>query len=115
MATWTNEAITSFSFVPAPISPLPAYGSTTDTIVDMRGMKEQGLLVKNTGAGSLTYQINGSYDDGLTFDMPIQADTAVAPSAQNQFLGTSYYTHWQIRVKSAATTTAQLKIVALGV
>ena len=105
--------ITALSLVPAAIATADAYGSATDTIVDMRGMKTKGVLVQNTGGtNSLTYTILGSYDDGAAYDIVAKTDTVVAHGAQSNTTITDYYTHFNIRVKSTVAQTAGSSVSA---
>ena len=105
--------ITALTLVPAAITTIDAYDATTDTIVDLRGMKTKGILVQNTGGtNSLTYTILGSYDDGVAYDIVAKTDTAVAHGAQSNTTITDYYSHFQIRVKSTTGSTAGTSISA---
>lgn len=106
MSTRITDPITSFSIPPASVVPLAAYSPATDVIVDLRGMKSKGLLVKNTGTNSITYQVNGSYDDGKTYDVVIQSDTVVAASTSSNYNDTDYATFWQIRTKASTASTS---------
>ncbi len=111
------QPVQVLSLSPLAITTANAYDAATDTIVDLRGMKDKALLVKNThAANGITYSVLGSLNDGSSYDLTIKADTAVAAVSQDLFRNADYVTHWKIRVKStvaAAHGTAALQIAAI--
>lgn len=117
MGTRVIDRVTVTSLAPAAITTAAAYGATTDTIVDLRGLKDKALLVKNThAANSLTYTVLGSLNDGVSYDLVIKADTAVAGLAQDLFRNADYVTHWKIRVRdtvAASNGIASLQLAAI--
>ncbi len=114
MATQTIDAILAADALKAGIVPTAAYATATDYIIDLRGIKEKALLVKNTGANSLTYTILGSLDAGAAYDLVIKGDTVVATVSQDLTRDSTYCTHWKIRVKAAAVTAATIKFAGIG-
>jgi hypothetical protein len=118
MATYISDSVTVLSAAYTFAATLDAYDATTDTILDLRGMKEKLVLMKNTGgANGLTWTILGSVDDGVEYDIVVKADANVALSAQEIFRGSEYYTHWKVRVKSQVAgnpTSVKVKFAAIG-
>jgi hypothetical protein len=114
MATQTIDAILAADALKAGIVPLIAYDATTDFTLDLRGVKEKALLVINTGANTATYTVLGSLDAGASYDLVVKADTPVLTAAQDLFRNSEYCTHWKVRVKAAAATTATIKFAGIG-
>lgn len=114
MSTRVIDAITCLTVSKAGIVPLVAYDATTDQVIDVQGMKEKAVMVKAAG-NTVTYQILGSIDGGVEYDVVVKADTAVLAAAQDIYRDSVYYTHWKVRVKAAAAATATVKAAAIGV
>ena len=109
------DHVAAMSLTPAAITTTDAAEDATDFLVDMRGMLDKAVLVKNTGANSLTYSIFGSLNDGASYDIAVKAETAVGAAAQNLYRDSDYYTHWKIRVRSTgggSPGTAEYQIAA---
>ena len=119
MATRITDAVTSTSIVPVTFTTADAYAANKSVVLDIRGLKEKNVLIKNTGnTNALTWSILGSLDDGASFDIQVQADTSLAHSAQVLFSSSVYYTHYTIQVKSAGSsspTTAVIKFAGIGI
>jgi uncharacterized protein YgiM (DUF1202 family) len=114
MSTQHIDPIIAADSLKAGIVPLAAYDATTDYVIDLRGVKEKALLVLNTGANTVVYQVLGSLDAGAAYDLIVKADTNVLTAAQDLFRNSEYCTHWKVRVKAAAASTATIKFAGLG-
>ncbi len=113
MSTRVIDPITCLA-VTAAYTPTAAYAAATDTVLDVRGMKEKVVMVK-AATNTVTYTILGSIDDGANYDITVKADTAVTAGNQDIYRDSVYYTHWKVRVKAAAAATATVKAAAVGV
>ena len=82
-----------------PITALAAYDATTSWEVDIKAYGDKVLLVKNTGAAALTFNVLGSLDNGEEYDIVEKSDNAVAPSAQELYQFSDHYTNVKIQVK----------------
>jgi hypothetical protein len=118
------DPISSFTDKRGPTTALAAYSATTDWVIDIRGQNDKVVIVKNTGAGALTYTILGSIDSpdlGLKgqadfipeWDLTHLGDTVVAPAASSIQKFPDYYTYILIRVKGVGGI-ATTKIAATG-
>lgn len=97
-----------------PAAPLAAYDATTDTVLDIGGLKEKALMVKNSGGAAATYTILGSLNDGLSYDFVVKADTVVNAAALDTYRDSVYYTHWKVRVKGVGSA-PKVTIAGIGV
>ena len=95
--------ITALSVVYSPVVGLNAYDASADAVVDLRGMRDKVVVVKETGGSSgITYTILGSVDDGASYDLTVKSDTAISAGSLATFRTTDYYTHWTIRAKATS-------------
>ena len=97
------------------IVPLATYDATTDTVIQIIGLNQKAVMIKNTGGAALTYSIIASLDRGIEYDLTERADTVVNSAAQDIYRFTEYYTHIKIRLKSAGSTTATIKAAGQSV
>lgn len=118
MGNYTQDPISSFSQKFDPITALAAYNDSTSLILDIRGMNDKAIIVKNTGAGALTFRILGSIDSRenggtLEWDETQLGDTVVAPAAQSAQRFDTYYNYLKIQVKDVGGV-AVIKAAATG-
>lgn len=81
-----------------PITALAAYDVDTSIDIDVRSLKGKVLLIKNTGAAQMTYDILASIDDGVEFDIIHKGATTVAAAAQSLVEFENHYTNIRIEV-----------------
>jgi tRNA A58 N-methylase Trm61 len=116
MGNYVADFVTSFTQRYGPITALAAYDDTTSIVVDIRAQNDKVILVKNTGAGGLTYRILASIDsapDAIEYDITHLGDTAVGAAAQNLQKFSDYYTFIKIQVKDVGGV-AVVKVAAAG-
>lgn len=87
-------------------------------IIDLQGIKEKSLQIKNTGgANGLSWQILGSLDGGANYDVAVKASANVAFGAVEFYNSSVYCTHWKVQVKDqvgGSHTTASVKLAGIG-
>ncbi|HET6456646.1 MAG TPA: hypothetical protein VFI02_19775 [Armatimonadota bacterium] len=101
---------------------LPVAFSLTEGILDLdiRGMNDKAILLKNTGSvNPMDYQILASIDAvtspaDATYDITHKASTSVAKSDQAFEEFANYYNFIRIQIKSALGASAELKVAATG-
>lgn len=124
MGAYVMDPISSFTDKRGPTAALAAYSATTDWIIDLRGMNDKVVIVKNSGGSALTYTILGSIDSPdykvpeqdefvPEWDLTHLGDTVVAPAAMSIQKFSDYYTYLCIRVKGVGGISV-IKIAATG-
>ena len=124
MGNYTMDPIASFTDKRGPITALAAYDAATSWTIDLRGQNDKVIIVKNTGAASLTYNILGSIDSpdfGLVgqttfvpeWDLTHVGDTVVLAGASSILKFADYYTYLKIQVKGVGGI-ATIKVAATG-
>jgi hypothetical protein len=93
------------------VTPLVAYDASTSIVLDIQGMNNKAILIKNTGGNSLDWRILGSFDGGATYDLTEKAEVALASTTNELYRFTNDYTHIKIDIKSTAGTTAVVKTI----
>ncbi len=85
------------------------------TIWDKSPFREVTILIMNLGANSLTYKLIGSIDFGVTFDVPLTSDVAVAGTVNSPELVNIPVTHIKIQVKATTGSSfTTVKAKAMG-
>ena len=116
MPNYVMDPISSFTRRTGPITALAAYDDTTSVLVDLRGQNDKIIIVKNSGAGALTFNILASADsfpDPVEWDITHLGDTVVAPGATNVQMFSAYYPTMIIQVKGVGGI-ATVKVAATG-
>jgi hypothetical protein len=124
MGNYVMDPISSFTDRRGPITALAAYDDATSWVIDIRGQNDKVVIVKNTGAGALTYNILGSIDSpdmGLKDQAPFVqewdlihlGDTVVAPAGVSIQKFSDYYTYLKVQVKGVGGI-ATIKVAATG-
>lgn len=60
-------------------------------VIDTKGLVEKTFVIENTGANGATVRIQGSVDNGATFDEDIQVAVVVAASAKLVVKSSDYF------------------------
>jgi len=124
MGNYVLDPISSFTDKRGPITALAAYDDATSYVIDIRGQNDKVLIVKNTGASSLTFNILGSIDSpdlGLQgqapfvpeWDLTHLGDTVILTGASSIQKFSDYYTYLKVQVKGVGGI-ATIKIAATG-
>ena len=89
------------------VQPEAKTGNTADAYADVltlevRGYPQKTLWVKNTGgANGLTYQVLGSLDGGVSYDLTLVAPASLAAAADSGAIQSSIRcTHIKVQLKS---------------
>jgi len=116
--TGKYDAIMATAFTAAPVTTIDAFDPTTGTTFDLRGYKEKVLMIVNTGSNGLTWNLLGSIDDGVTFDIQVLPNSNVAAGTTTlPYRDSNYVTHWLVQMQSETSgnpTTAFAKFAAIG-
>jgi len=110
---YTQDPFETFWDKRGPITALAGYDATTSWSVDIKAQACKSILVKNTGAAGLTWNIIGSLDNGEEFDYTVKADNAIAAGQQEFYSFTTHFTNIKIQVKGIGGI-AIIKVTASG-
>lgn len=118
MPTRVIDPILAVSLVSDPVTTVDAYGDATSVVLDVQGLKDKALVIKNTGTKTLSWKLLGSIDGGAEYDVTVKAEADVLSAAYEYYRFTDYYTHLKVQLKSklaANPTTVVVKLAGLGV
>jgi hypothetical protein len=113
MANYVLDPISAFSEKRSVVL-LVAFDATTDQVFPIHGMNDKVLLVKNTTAASMDYEVLGSIDNGEEYDIVEKSVSTVGIAASSLYRFDAYYTHIKIRVRGAGSLPAVIKLAATG-
>lgn len=117
MASYVMDPISSFTDKRAGIVATALYADATSWVIDIRGQNDKIIIVKNTGAAALTYNILASIDDeldgALEWDLVHLGDTVVAPAGMSVQKFSDYYTYLKVQVQGVGGV-ATIKAAATG-
>ena len=118
MSTRVIDPVLTVELTTSSVTTLDAYDASTSQVLEVRGLKDKAFVIKNTGSKTLTWNMLGSIDGGVAYDVAIKADADILTTAYEYYRLTDYYTHVKIQMKSKLAgnpTTAVVKLAGLGI